>query len=61
MTLTKNGAVRCDDCGKLSRHPMGEYLKPDGSVGYINSKGQNSDKDYCDECGFKRFSEVISE
>lgn len=36
MSRTKNGATRCDWCGKLTRSKDGEYLKPDGvSAGYI--------------------------
>lgn len=50
MGMTRNGAVRCDGCGKLSRHLLGEYTRPDGTAGYINSHGRNSDVDYCEEC-----------
>jgi hypothetical protein len=50
MTATRNGAVRCDGCGRLSRAPLGAYTQPDGSAGYINSQGRNISEDYCDEC-----------
>jgi hypothetical protein len=36
MTATKNSGVRCDGCGRISRHPLGEC--------------RDTDDDYCDEC-----------
>lgn len=50
MSLNKNKSVRCDRCGKLSRDPQGYYKKPDGTAGYINSRGYNIAEDFCDEC-----------
>ena len=53
MSLVKNKSVRCDWCGKLSRHPRGEYTKPDGvSVGYINAPNWDPSgaDDICEEC-----------
>jgi hypothetical protein len=68
MSLCRNGAIRCDWCGKLSGHTRGitapgEYLKADGlSVGYIRAANRDEqgnaldDKDICDECNAKRAS-----
>ena len=53
MTMAVNGAVRCDGCGRLSRHPLGYYQRPDGTGGHICSQGRNSDQDFCDECEIK--------
>jgi hypothetical protein len=52
MSLMANGTIRCDGCGMFSRHPLGEYTKPDGSAGYINCPRWKPDdgNDYCDEC-----------
>mgnify|MGYP007083471541 CR=1 FL=1 len=50
MSLMRNGTIRCDRCGKWSRHKQGEYTKPDGSAGNINSKGLNGVEDWCEEC-----------
>jgi hypothetical protein len=55
---------RCDWCGKFSKHPQGEYTKPDGvSCGYIrqpewhfkpdgSTKPEYADSgsDICEEC-----------
>lgn len=66
MSATKNNAVRCDWCGKLSSNQLGEYTKPDGrSAGYINSPEweRNEDGSYkedggwadiCEECEANR-------
>lgn len=54
MSTTKNNRVRCDWCGKLSSHPLGEYTRPDGTTaGYINSPEweRNEDGSYKDGCG----------
>lgn len=64
MSLMKNGSIRCDWCGKLTRSDRGEYLKPDGvSAGYIvqpewerfpggdmKADSIRSTNDICEEC-----------
>ena len=64
MSVTKNGCVRCDWCGKLSKNKQGEYTKPDGvNAGYIHQpewerfpEGRSdlssipSNNDICEEC-----------
>ncbi len=63
MSLTKNRAVRCDWCGRLSRNPNGEYAKTDGTAGYIvqpewerfpggdpTATSVPSSSDICEEC-----------
>lgn len=59
MSVTKNKCVRCDWCGKLSRHDLGEYEKPDGSAGYIHSPDweRNPDGSYKPGCGHKDICE----
>lgn len=56
MSLCKNGSVRCDVCGKLSRGKLGEYTRKDGlpgtiwsveSAGFTNLPASN---DVCDDC-----------
>jgi hypothetical protein len=42
--------VRCDDCGKISKAPLGEYTRQDKSAGYISSHGRNCPHDLCEEC-----------
>jgi hypothetical protein len=57
MSATANNGVRCDGCGRISRNPLGEYRKPDGSAGYIlgtpfwDETSTDDDQDYCEECG----------
>jgi hypothetical protein len=53
MSEATNGSVRCDWCGKLSRHPLGEYTRPGGvSVGYIRAPDWDKDGEFdiCREC-----------
>lgn len=50
MSLAKNGSIRCDGCGKLSRTKDGYYRRPDGTAGYIRGQAK---EDYCDECAGK--------
>lgn len=53
MSLLANKSVMCDWCGKLSRHPLGQYTKPDGvSVGYIHAPDwwKDGQADVCEEC-----------
>ena len=43
---------RCDWCGKVTSDPAGEYLRPNGEIGFIappddDKAGTN---DICDEC-----------
>jgi hypothetical protein len=69
MSQTKNGCLRCDWCGKLTRSKSCEYVKANGSAGYINQpewerfpggdptkpgpNGPDADKDICEECAEK--------
>ena len=63
MSRMKNMAIRCDWCGKLTRSRDGEYVRPDGSAGYIvqpewerfpGGRTDNgsipSENDICEEC-----------
>lgn len=65
MSRTKNGCVRCDWCGKISRSQDAEYMRPDGSAGYIvepewmrfpggdhtaPQEGEPAGMDICEEC-----------
>lgn len=56
MTAVANGAVRCDGCGKISRNPLGEYVRKDGTTAYIlaeefyDGTAVGSIKDFCVEC-----------
>jgi hypothetical protein len=43
--------VRCDVCGKFSRNrTTGEYVRKDGSCGYIWPDEKTDSKDVCDDC-----------
>lgn len=46
----KKTATRCDGCGRISNHPLGEYRVSDSQVGYINSHGRNCEHDFCETC-----------
>ena len=56
MTAMKNGGVRCDVCGRLSRDPLGYYQNRDGSSGCIREAAQQgrpdlpANADVCDHC-----------
>jgi hypothetical protein len=63
MSRAKNGSVRCDWCGRLSRSPDCAYTRPDGSAGYIvqpewerfpggdpTADSIQSTNDICEEC-----------
>jgi hypothetical protein len=57
MSRMKNGSIRCDWCGKLTRSRDGEYTKPDGvSAGYIHSPDWEKDgpMEICEECAEDR-------
>lgn len=41
---------RCDGCGKISMNRTGEYVRKDGSAGYINSEEQDGAKAFCTDC-----------
>jgi len=70
MSRMKNGSIRCDWCGRLTRNENGEYTKPDGvSAGYIVQPewqrfpgGRTdvgsipSEDDICEECAANRCS-----
>jgi hypothetical protein len=57
MSLAKNSSVRCDWCGRLSRNALGEYVRPDGSAGYIGcpdwakeDAAGDDGRDICTDC-----------
>jgi hypothetical protein len=52
MSVIATGTVRCDWCGKLSRHQYGEYVRKDGAAGYIRAPDwdKSGKKDVCDDC-----------
>lgn len=67
MSRTRNNAVRCDWCGKLSRDPDSAYRKADGTTGYIvqpewerfpggdhTADSVPSNNDICEECAANR-------
>ncbi len=68
MSRTRNNAIRCDWCGRLTRNVNGEYTRPDGvSAGYIvqpewerfpggvTTDGSiESNNDVCEECAAGR-------
>jgi hypothetical protein len=39
---------RCDRCGKIANNRMGEYVRKDGSQGYVWH--DESGEDICDDC-----------
>lgn len=43
---------RCDKCGKISNNRTGEYVRKDGTCGYINTQeGDNTaDGPICSDC-----------
>jgi len=42
---------RCDKCGKFSKNRLtGEYVRKDGSCGYIWPDEDDPDKDICSDC-----------
>ena len=45
----KHGA-RCDYCGKFSKNPRGEYVRKDGSAGYMWPDENDDTKDICSDC-----------
>lgn len=68
MSQTRNGGIRCDWCGRLTRNRSGEYTRPDGvSAGYIvqpewerfpggdpTRESIPSERDICEECAADR-------
>lgn len=56
MSATANAGVRCDWCGRISRHPLGEYARPHGSAGAIRPPewAPGGAQDICDECAAGR-------
>lgn len=49
MAIHKKTGRRCDGCGKISMHKLGEYRRADGSAGYINDEVGDG-REFCDEC-----------
>ena len=56
MSAMKNGSVRCDTCGRLTRDITGQYERKDGGIGTIAAETHfypelpSSERDLCDEC-----------
>ena len=48
-TPKKTGLRHCTGCGKFSKNQIGEYVRPDGSCGYINDEGDGKG-DVCTDC-----------
>lgn len=51
MSAFGKTGVRCDTCGKFSKgQPTGEYMRKDGTCGYIWPVEDAPGKDICEEC-----------
>lgn len=58
MSAFGKQGVRCDRCGKFSRsRNTGEYVRKDGSCGYIWPDEDDDKRDICDDC-LKQKSEI---
>lgn len=57
MSIDQSFTLTCDGCGQRALDPLGRYVKPDGSRGYIEPEGvidmedfDVTGRDFCESC-----------